>query len=82
MTDDLSTWGSIIDGLGGTVAAADGLSQLKSVVSGWRERGIPSAHWSAVVRLAAERGNEEITLEVLADLAARRRALLTAEVRA
>lgn len=83
MTDASWTWGSIIDGLGGTGEAADGLSQLPSVVSGWRERGIPGPHWAAVVRLASEKGNADITLEVLAELAARRRAAADlSEVRA
>lgn len=65
------TWHSIIDALGGTGEAAEALSQLGSTVSGWRKRGIPSAHWSAVVRLACERGRPDISLEVLAELAAR-----------
>lgn len=73
MTEASWTWGSVIDGLGGTGEAAEGLSQLPSVVSGWRERGIPGAHWAAVARLAAEKGRTDISLEVLANLAARKR---------
>lgn len=74
---DAPTWDSIIDALcgeaaGGLTEAAGALGQLTSVVSGWRTRGIPSGHWAAVVALASERGKPEITLEVLADLAARK----------
>jgi len=68
------TPGSIIDALGGTKQVADALSVSKSTVSGWRERrgGIPAPHWVPLVRLAAERGKEgDVTLEVLAGLAAR-----------
>ena len=74
MSDAILTWGSIIDALGGTGAAAEALDEAASTVSGWRTRprGIPAEHWSAIVRIAAERGRAEITLEVLAELAARR----------
>lgn len=67
------TPGSIIDALGGTTQVAEALRLSKSTVSGWRERagGIPAPHWAPLVRLAAERGREEVTLAVLADLAAR-----------
>ena len=65
------TSGSIIDALGGTVEVAAALSLAKSTVSGWRERGIPYPHWAPLVRLAGERGRSEITVEALADLAAR-----------
>lgn len=71
------TWDSIIDALsgeapGGLGEAAAALGQSTSTVSGWRIRGIPPGHWAAVVALAASRGTIEITLEVLADLAARK----------
>ena len=66
------TWDAIIDGLGGTRVVAASLEQLDSVVSGWRTRGIPAAHWSAIVRLAAERECEGVDLEALAVLAARK----------
>lgn len=69
----MTDWNSIIDALGGTGEVAGALSQLPSVVSGWRDRGIPGPHFAAVARLASEKGNSEITLEVLAELAARRR---------
>lgn len=76
MTDAL-TWDSVIDAIcgevpGGLGTAASALEQSTSTVSGWRIRGIPPGHWAAVVALASERGNSEITLEVLADLAARK----------
>lgn len=70
MTDAFS-WNSIIDALGGTGVVAGALSQVDSTVSGWRKRGIPSPHWAAVVRLASEKERPDISLEVLADLAAR-----------
>lgn len=70
MTDEPLSWNSIIDALGGTGEVAGELSQLPSVVSGWRTRGIPGRHWAGVVRMAADKGRSEITLDVLADLAA------------
>lgn len=72
MTKSALTWDNIIDELGGTGSVSRELDQLKSVVSGWRTRGIPSWHWPALVRFAAKRGKRSITLEVLADLAAAR----------
>ena len=76
MTDSIDsiTWGTIIDAAGGTRPVADALGESTSTVSGWRKRprGIPGEHWSAIVRLAVERGRLEISLEVLAELAARR----------
>lgn len=71
------TWGSIIDAAGGTTAVAAGLSESTSTVSGWRKRrgGIPAEHWSGIVRLAVEASRPEVTLEVLAEVAARRRAI-------
>lgn len=77
----MTDWNSIIDALGGTGEVAGALSQLPSVVSGWRDRGIPGPRWAAIVKLAGEKGQSEITLEVLADLAARRAASLS-EIRA
>ena len=62
----------VIDSLGGTKSVASVLSQTPGTVSGWRVRGIPSAHWLALVRLASDIGVSEITLEALADLAARK----------
>ena len=73
-TDSAWTWGSVIDAAGGTKAVAEGLGESTSTVSGWRTRsgGIPGRRWSAVVRLARDSGNTAISLEVLAELAARR----------
>lgn len=69
----MATSGSIIDDLGGTGAVAAALSLEDSTVSGWRTRrgGIPAPHWIALVRLAAERGRSEITLETFAEIVAR-----------
>ncbi len=64
------TWDAIIDACGGTGEVAGALLQSDSTVSGWRSRGIPSPHWPGVVRLAADKGKEEITFEALANLAA------------
>jgi hypothetical protein len=74
MTTDSQTWGSVIDASGGTTRVAEGLGESRSTVSGWRTRpgGIPGKHWSEIVKLAAVAGRSEITLEVLAELAARR----------
>lgn len=73
-TDSDWTWGSIIDACGGTKGVAERLSESASTVSGWRSRpgGIPGKHWSAIVRLAADAGKSDITLEVLAEVASRR----------
>jgi hypothetical protein len=69
----MTTAGSIIDALGGTGQVAAALSLSDSTVSSWRTRrgGIPSPHWVALVRLAGERGRNEITLELFASLVAR-----------
>lgn len=66
---------SVIDNLGGTGAVASALSLDDSTVSCWRERGIPPARCLALARLAVERGRNEITLEALAELAARQPAV-------
>lgn len=65
-------WKSIIVALGGTGAVAGKLEQSDSTVSGWQSRGIPAPHWAAVVALAGEMGKPDVTLEVLAELAARK----------
>lgn len=72
MLRGMDDWKSIIVALGGTGAVAEALEQWASTVSGWQTRGIPSGHWAAVVALAASRGKIEITLEILAALAARK----------
>ncbi len=82
MSDEVTPWEEIIKALGGTGAAAAALSQSESTVSGWRTRGIPAHHWAAIVAVAASLGKSEITLEVLAELAARRRAGALDEARA
>ena len=64
----------VIDALGGTKAVAGALSQALPTVSSWRVRGIPSAHWLPLTRLAAEHGISEITLEALAELGSEVRA--------
>ena len=87
MVSAMDTWDSVIDDLcggsppppGALGEVADKLGQLLSVVSGWRKRGIPAPHWAAVVALAAERGRPDITLEVLAGLAARKLETASAE---
>lgn len=59
---------SVINSLGGTKAVADALSLAPSTVSVWRGRGIPAPHWLNLVKLASDRGVEEITLEALAKI--------------
>ena len=71
----MDSWKSIIVALGGTGAVAEALSQSASTVSGWQtppRRGIPASHWAAVVARASELGVEGVTLEALAELAARK----------
>lgn len=61
---------SLIDGLGGTKAVADGLGLKESTVSTWRARGfVPARRWPDVIRIADEQGCGEITFEALAALA-------------
>lgn len=72
MLFSIMTSDSIIDALGGTGAVAEALGQSDSTVSSWRLRGIPAAHWSSVVSLAAEHNVADVTLELLAELAARK----------
>lgn len=69
---DMENTEAIIVALGGTGAVANALGQSDSTVSSWRSRGIPAGHWAALVSLAAERDVREVTLEVLAGLAARK----------
>lgn len=74
MLASMEDWKSIIVALGGTGVVAEALKQSDSTVSGWQSpdrRGIPAAHWAAIVALAADRGVSGVTLEVLAGLAAR-----------
>lgn len=74
MFESMDDWKSIIVALGGTGAVAAALGQSDSTVSGWQSperRGIPAAHWSAIVALACDRSVPGVTLEVLAALAAR-----------
>lgn len=68
----------VIDKLGGTKAVAEALSLDVSTVSCWRGRrkgsdkgSIPSSHWLSLAQLATELGVAGITLEALAELAAR-----------
>jgi hypothetical protein len=72
MTTESWTWGSIIDALGGTGEVAKALARSDSTVSSWRARGIPGPHWHGLAEMAVTRGKSDITLAVLADLAARR----------
>ncbi|EJN07913.1 hypothetical protein PMI42_07443 [Bradyrhizobium sp. YR681] len=74
MVESVWTWGAIIDALGGTGAVAEALGDSTSTVSGWRTRprGIPSDRWRSLVKLASDIGHAEVTLEVLAEVAARR----------
>lgn len=71
MIENSWTWASIITALGDTSEVAEALSLAPSIVSGWKTRGIPGPRWAAVVKLAADKDRPEISLEVLADLAAR-----------
>lgn len=68
------TWDKIIDALGGTGEVAEALVESTSTVSGWRSRprGIPAERWAELIRLAAAKQRPDITLEVFAEVAARR----------
>lgn len=68
----MASWEDIIVALGGTGVVAGALEQADSTVSGWRSRGIPAPHWAAVVALAGARDVSDVTLELLAALAARK----------
>ena len=71
MLPAMITSDSVIDALGGTKAVALALALATPTVSVWRVRGIPSAHWLALARLASDHGVSDITLEALANLDAR-----------
>lgn len=64
----IESWGDLIDKLGGTtaVSAHFGLTS-NSIVSGWRKRGVPSARWIGICRLAKANG-VTVTMERLAEL--------------
>ena len=66
MLPSMLTPDSVINSLGGTKALASALSLADPTVSVWRRRGIPSAYWLDLVRLAGERGVADISLESLA----------------
>ena len=66
---------TIVEALGGTAKVADALSLPLSTVSSWKERGIPSTRWLALVDRARELGRSEITLETLARFGAQPRAV-------
>lgn len=73
----MESWESVInvlcgDAPGALGEVAEALGQSSSTLSGWKTRGIPAPHWASVVALAASRGKPEVTLEVLAGLAARK----------
>lgn len=78
------TWGAIIDALGGTGAVAEALGDSTSTVSGWRTRprGIPADRWLTLVKLASDIGNADLTLEIFAEVAARRNEVDAEEIRA
>lgn len=62
----------IIDELGGAATLAAKLGLPLGTVSAWKTRAsIPSERWVAIVSQAASAGKEGITLEALAELAAR-----------
>lgn len=83
MLPTMDDWKSIIVALGGTGVVAEALEQWDSTVSGWQTRGVPATRWAALVALASERGVTGVTLEALADLAARKlRPSSVVEVRA
>lgn len=63
----------IIDDLGGAAVLAANLGLPLGTVSAWKTRAsIPSERWAAIVSQATATGKLDITLEVLAGLAAAR----------
>lgn len=73
MMDSDFTWRAVIKAAGGPTVVGGALGESPSTVSGWGKRpgGVPGKHWSAIAKLALDAGKPEITLEVLADVAAR-----------
>ena len=49
---------------------AQGANLTHQAVINWRDHGIPARWWTLVVRAAEQRGFTEITLDLLAELAA------------
>lgn len=71
----VQTASDIIKELGGPNAVAAGIGAPLGTVSAWSTRdSIPSDYWSSLVKFAAVRGKDEISYELLAGLAAQRRA--------
>jgi hypothetical protein len=78
----METFADIIDTLGGSAAVARGIGLLPGTVRQMRRRGrIPPEYWPSLVDFAASRGVVNVTLIVLADLAARKRPEVVRDLR-
>lgn len=75
LCDAMMTVADIIEAFGGPTSLGDAIDARPQAVVNMRAReSIPSRYWPALVRVAAERDIDGITLEALADMAVRRAA--------
>lgn len=70
----METVTAIIDKFGGTNSFALAIGTSQQNVTNMKARGsIPQGFWKATVKAAQQRGVDGVSLEILAELAARRR---------
>jgi len=68
----MQTFADIIVAFGGYARVAEALGVPAGTVSSWKSRdGIPPQHWAKLVASASDRGIADVTLELLASIAAR-----------
>lgn len=68
----MNTAADIIDKFGGPTAFAEVIGTTQQNVSNMKARGtIPATFFQTIVRAAGERGLDGVTLDLLADLAAK-----------
>jgi hypothetical protein len=78
----MRTFADIIDALGGSASVAHGIGLMPGTVRQMRRRGrIPPEYWPALVDFALARGVMDVTLTVLASLAARKRPEVVRDLR-
>lgn len=75
----MQSFSEVIDALGGIAAVSEDLGAPYPTVGAWKSRdSIPGEWWQPIVRVADLRGIP-ITLEILAGIAAKRRAFKSAD---
>ncbi len=64
----MDTFASVIDTLGGGAVVGKAIGEEAGTVRQWKRRRIPADKWPAIVRLARERGCQDVTYELLEQL--------------